>query len=210
MAQQNRIIFGTARWGSEGMEEDKCRETLDVLKSKGVTQLDTAQLYGNGASESMLGKLGVLDKDFTVDTKWLGGWLGKAWATHEKVVESAKESLEKLGVDKEKGKVVDIFYIHSPDTNVKFEDTLKGVNNVYKQGGFKRFGLSNYSVGQVKEVISICEKNGYVMPTVYQGNYNAVSRKAEDELFPLLRKHNIAFYAYSPIGGGFLVSQIPT
>ncbi len=45
---------------------------------------------------------------------------------------------------------------------------------------------------------------GFVVPSVYQGNYNPVARRTEDEIFPVLRKHNIAFYAYSPIAGGFL------
>jgi len=106
-----------------------------------------------------------------------------------------------------KNEPVDIFYIHSPDLHTPFEDTLKGVNEAYQNGGFKRFGLSNFSLGQTKQVIDICSKNNYIMPTVYQGSYSAAGRKPEDKLLPLLREHKIAFYAYSPISGGFLVSR---
>jgi aflatoxin B1 aldehyde reductase len=56
----------------------------------------------------------------------------------------------------------------------------------------------------VQEVYDVAEQNGFVKPTVFQGNYNAVARLVEDDLFPLLRKLKIAFYAYSPIAGGFL------
>lgn len=53
-------------------------------------------------------------------------------------------------------------------------------------------------------MIRIAKQNNYILPSVYQGNYSAVARLTETELFPTLRKHNIAFYAYSPIAGGFL------
>jgi aflatoxin B1 aldehyde reductase len=52
--------------------------------------------------------------------------------------------------------------------------------------------------------MSIAKERNYVLPSVYQGNYSAVARRVEKELFPTLRKHNFAFYAYSPIAGGFL------
>ena len=83
-------------------------------------------------------------------------------------------------------------------------ETLSGINELYKQGAFKRFGLSNFLAHQVEEIIAIANELGFVVPSVYQGNYNAVARRTEDEVFPVLRKHNIAFYAYSPIAGGFL------
>jgi aflatoxin B1 aldehyde reductase len=99
---------------------------------------------------------------------------------------------------------VDIFYIHAPDTSVALDDWVPGVQEVYKTGVFSRFGLSNFQADTVQEVYDYCKKNGYVLPTVYQGNYSAVARKQDTLLFPLLRKLGIAFYAYSPIAGGFL------
>ncbi len=83
-------------------------------------------------------------------------------------------------------------------------ETLSGINELYKQGAFKRFGISNFLAPQVEEIVAITKELGFVAPSVYQGNYNAVARRTEDEVFPVLRKHNIAFYAYSPIAGGFL------
>jgi aflatoxin B1 aldehyde reductase len=100
--------------------------------------------------------------------------------------------------------IVDIFYIHAPDTSVPLADWLPGVQEVYKSGVFSRFGLSNFQADNVQEVYDHCKENGYVLPTVYQGNYSAVARKQDTLLFPLLRKLGISFYAYSPIAGGFL------
>jgi aflatoxin B1 aldehyde reductase len=99
---------------------------------------------------------------------------------------------------------VDILYFHSPDTKVPWEEQLAATNELYKQGAFKRLGLSNYTAEQVQEVYDISKKNGYPLPSVYQGNYSAVARASEDFLFPTLRKLGIQFYAYSPIAGGFL------
>ena len=84
---------------------------------------------------------------------------------------------------------------------------LEGINYAYKNGYFKRFGLSNYKASDVERVYDICKERGFPLPTVYQGNYSAIARRQETELFPTLRKLNIAFYAYSPIAGGFLTKS---
>lgn len=99
---------------------------------------------------------------------------------------------------------VDIFYLHAPDASVPISETLAGVDEAYKSGAFTRFGLSNYKVEDVQKVYDHCKENSYVLPSVYQGNYSAVARLQETVLFPTLRKLGIAFYAYSPIAGGFL------
>lgn len=112
-----------------------------------------------------------------------------------------------------------MWYLHAPDRTTPFEVTLKAVDDLYKEGKFKRFGLSNYmscvcffsphafetcslvpilTSWEVVEVVGICKANGYIQPTIYQGIYNAMHRKVEPELFPCLRKFGIAFYEYNP------------
>jgi aflatoxin B1 aldehyde reductase len=99
---------------------------------------------------------------------------------------------------------VDVYYIHIPVDPNPIKDVLEGIDALYRAGKFKRFGLSNFSAEQVEEVVSVAQAHGWVLPTVYQGNYNAVARRTETELMPVLRKYDMAFYAYSPIAGGFL------
>ena len=99
---------------------------------------------------------------------------------------------------------MNVFYLHFPERRCPLEDTLSGVDALYKEGAFKKFGLSNFLPQEVEDVVRICKEKGYVLPSVFQGTYSAVARRAETELLPILRKHNIAFYAYSPIAGGFL------
>jgi aflatoxin B1 aldehyde reductase len=84
---------------------------------------------------------------------------------------------------------------------------LSGINELYQAGKFNRFGLSNFRADEVETVIQLAKKKQFVLPTVYQGNYNPISRKQETELCTVLRKHGLAFYAYSPVAGGFLAKS---
>ena len=91
-----------------------------------------------------------------------------------------------------------MWYLHGPDRSTPFEVTLKAVDELHKEGKFKRFGISNFMSWEVAEIVTICRQHGYIQPTVYQGYYNAIQRKVEPELFPCLRKFGISFYAFSP------------
>ncbi|KAF9347425.1 hypothetical protein BGX26_001079 [Mortierella sp. AD094] len=129
----------------------------------------------------------------------------KVWPIIPKAYSSGKiqatfgQSLEAL-----KAKKVDIFYLHAPDYTTPFEETLKAVDEMYREGLFERFGLSNFAAWQVALIHQHCKQNGYILPTVYQGVYSAITRGVQPELLPCLKALNIAFYAYSPIAGGFL------
>lgn len=191
------IVFGAGSFNANGgfKSAQEIKPMLDALKELGIEDLDTATRYLE--SEQWLGENNAASQ-FQIGTKHPG--LGSPEpSTKEVVVATGKESLQKL-----KTQQVDIYYMHSPGPRVPFEDTLAGINELYKSGAFRRFGLSNYSPDQLRQVLDICHAKGYVLPSVFQGNYNAVARLPETELFPLLREHNIAFYAYSPIAGGFL------
>jgi len=120
--------------------------------------------------------------------------------TKEGVIQSAKQSFEDLELNQ-----VETYFLHCPDDNTPITETLEGIQQVFKEGKFKYFGLSNFKPEKVQEIYDITSSKGYVLPTVFQGNYNPVARRYEDELFPLLRKLHIRFYAYSPLAGGFLV-----
>ena len=101
------------------------------------------------------------------------------------------QSLEALKTDK-----VDIMYLHAPDRLTPFEETCRAMDAEYRKGKFARFGISNYTADEVEEIVSICEKHGFVKPNVYQGRYNPIIRSGERQLFPVLRRHGISFYAY--------------
>jgi aflatoxin B1 aldehyde reductase len=159
-----------------------------------VDTIDVARIYND--AELVVGNSDARER-FTIDTKLSGGF--GAGSSKAKTIEDGEKSKTLLKTN------VDILYLHAPDKDVPIEETLEGVNEIYQSGFFKRFGLSNFTAENVQKVHDIAKAKGYVLPTVYQGNYNAFARKQEELLFPTLRKLNISFYAYSPIAGGFLV-----
>jgi aflatoxin B1 aldehyde reductase len=106
-----------------------------------------------------------------------------------------------------KSKKIDMFYLHGPDRKTPFEDTLREVNELYKEGLFERFGISNYMSWEVARICEICERNGWIRPTVYQGIYHVLQRSIEAELFPCLRYYGISLYAFQPLAGGFLTGR---
>lgn len=102
---------------------------------------------------------------------------------------------------------IDMFYLHGPDRKTPFEDTLEEVNKLHKEGYFTRFGISNFMAWEVAAICEICNKNGWIKPTVYQGIYHALQRSVEAELFPCMRKYGISLYAFQPLAGGFLTGR---
>ncbi|KAF8965167.1 hypothetical protein BGZ46_000642 [Entomortierella lignicola] len=174
---------------------------LDCLESFGVLELDTARIYCEGDTETVLGQVeGEPLTRFEISTKIYPFQPGDH--APEKLVRHFYRSLEKLKVPK-----VKIFYLHAPDFFTPFEVTLKTVDELYRDGLFDEFGLSNFAAWQVALIHQICHFNGFVKPTVYQGWYNPLMRQVERELFPCLRELGMRFYAYNPIAGGFLTGN---
>ena len=86
------------------------------------------------------------------------------------------------------------------------EDDAHAISH-FAANTLNKFGLSNFKADDVKKIYDFAKSRGYVLPTIYQGNYNPVGRHCDTTLFPLLRELQIAFYAYSPLAGGFLVKD---
>ncbi|KAI9830358.1 MAG: hypothetical protein M1819_005739 [Sarea resinae] len=188
-----RAIFGT--YTINEYPEDVRQGMLDVLERYDAKDLDTAYTYPD--SEKIIGETGAPKKGFMIHTK------APAWKPHclsrTSLEEGMRKSLEQLGVDS-----VETYFLHAPDATTPLEETLAAVNELHASGKFKHFGLSNFPAADVQKIHDICTAHSYVLPTRYEGNYNPLSRHIERTLFPLLRRLGIAFYAYSPLAGGFL------
>lgn len=181
---------------------NECQKVAEYLSSKDYHEYDCARRYGDGSSEEFLGKLrdmGALEGT-VIDTKVLVAVPGVPGDhTPDKIRASLQASLEALKTDK-----VRVFYLHHPDRGTPLEETLFEINELYKQGKFEYFGLSNYYSWEVAEIATIARLKGWIRPTVYQGIYNALERNIETELIPCLRKHGLKFIAYSPMARGLL------
>lgn len=209
------VVFGAMTFGDPGLEGVRVTEVsganaiLDVFQSHGHVEIDTARMYGGGSSEEYLEKANWKGRGLIMDTKLYPN-AGKHMPMRaniyshkpEDVRRGLSDSLAALKTDK-----IDLWYLHGPDRNTPFEDTLREVNNLYREGYFTRFGISNYMSWEVAKICEICEKNGWIQPSVYQGIYNALHRAIEPELIPCLRHYGIALYAFQPLAGGFLTSR---
>ncbi|EMC95952.1 hypothetical protein BAUCODRAFT_148802 [Baudoinia panamericana UAMH 10762] len=211
-----KVVLGTMTIAKKDTLYDRisspseAAQLLDLCAQHHVSELDTARVYGWGTSEEMLGELRYEERGFSVSTKLFPskGFPGikpHMVYTHrpEDLRKGLMDSLKALGAKK-----VDIFYLHAPDRkHASFEETLKGVNELYEEGLFERFGLSNFMSWEVSHIHSLCTAHSWIRPSVYQGVYSLLQRRVEDELIPCLRHHGIAFYVYSPLAGGLLTGK---
>ncbi|KAK3814668.1 MAG: NADP-dependent oxidoreductase domain-containing protein [Linnemannia elongata] len=200
-----RVILGTMTFGLENTSTetslirvrgvDNVAPFLTTLYAHGHIEVDTARLYGNGDSEEVLSQLPTAH--LKISTKVFPFAPGSH--NKENLPVQVRESLKALKAEK-----VDILYLHAPDYSIPYEETVKAIDDLYKEGLFERFGLSNYPAWNVAQIYEICKQNGYVHPSVYQGMYNPIARSVTIELLPCLRHYGISFYAYNPISGGVL------
>ncbi|AEO64699.1 uncharacterized protein THITE_2110991 [Thermothielavioides terrestris NRRL 8126] len=198
------LIFGGGWIGKEFGSREEVSDLLKTLQARGITRLDTAARYpptDPGASERLLGEAGAPSRGFTIDTKVLCSGDGSGSLEPAAIEESVKASHERLQLHDGK---INVLYAHRPDPKTPLEEQAAGLNAQYEKGLVNKIGLSNFPPSMLAEFLEICDKKGYVKPSVYQGQYNLVRREAETTLFPILRKHGMTFIAYSPLAGGFL------
>jgi aryl-alcohol dehydrogenase-like predicted oxidoreductase len=170
----------------------------------GVTFLDTADAYGYGDNEILVGKAirGLRDKVFLA-TKFgivrdksnpaARGINGRP----EYVRASCDASLKRLGLE-----VIDLYYQHRVDPTVPIEDTVGAMAELVKAGKVRTLGLSEASANTIRRA------NKVHAIAALQTEYSLWSRDPEDEILPATRELGIAFVAYSPLGRGFLTGQI--
>ena len=194
------LILGTMTFG-ESVFSTQVEEFINVFLDTGYTELDTAYVYNNGNCERILGSvLSKQKKPFKIATKVNPRITGKLDA--DAAYKQVNESLERMKLD-----YVDTVFLHFPDPATPVESVLGAMADLHGQGKFKELGLSNFPAWMVADVWHICDKNGWVKPTVFEGIYNPLTRKAETELNACLNNFGMRFYAYNPMCGGLLTGR---
>ncbi|CCL99122.1 uncharacterized protein FIBRA_01136 [Fibroporia radiculosa] len=200
------LIFGTMTFGEaekngvRTSDLSDCQEIVDLFVKYGHKELDTARMYAEGTTEPLLAKL-KLPQDVTVDTKVYPVKPGDhAPAALRATFQTSLKLLAPLKVR--------VLYLHAPDRSVPFEETLREVNELYKEGLFQTLGLSNYASWEVAEIVGICRAKGWVQPKIYQAMYNAITREMEVELVPCCRKFGLRIVIYNPLAGGFFAGKV--
>ena len=176
-------------------------EQLDFFAAEGFNEIDTARMYAGGDTEDMLGRVLEGRDAISVTATKANPFNGESLSP-EGVRAQLEASLAAM-----KKESCEIFYLHAPDPDVPIEDTLAEVQKMYEEGKFKQLGLSNYQSWEVVHIYHVCLAKGWVLPTIYQGMYNALTREVERELLPCLSKLGIRFVAYNPLAAGVLTGK---
>lgn len=194
------LILGTMQFG-ERIFGDDVKNMIVTFGEHGYSDLDTAYVYNEGESERLIGTaLNDLKHSFNIATKVNPRITGKL--DKEAVLSQFSESLQRMKLD-----YVDILYLHFPDPYTPIESALEMCAQLYNEGKFLKLGLSNFPAWLVAEVYNICKQRGWVLPTIYEGLYNSLSRHAERELNMALDYYGMRFYAYNPLAGGLMTDK---
>lgn len=193
--------IGIGVWQASGdwkAGDDDVIKAVGKVHDLGVNLVDTAEAYGAGHSETVLGKaLKQFGRDnFVVATKVNGGHL-----RYEELQKAAAASMRRLGI-----KEIDVYQVHWPDPweQIPLKYTMKAMEKLYVEGKIRAIAVSNFAVRDLEEARSYLSRADIVSN---QLRYNLVQRDIEDEVIPYCRKNNIAIIAWSPLAQGALTGK---
>lgn len=192
------IGMGCATFGRE-IDQPTSHAVMDYAFDHGITLFDTAEAYGQGASERVLGEWiqtrNVRDR-IVLATK-VNGTL-----TRDRIMSSAEASLRRLRTDR-----IDLLQTHVWDDVTPLEETLGALTTLVRQGKVRFTGCSNYSASQLKQALRLSETAEWNRMTSVQPPYNLVQREIESDLLPFCAAENIGVVSYSPLAAGFLTGK---
>jgi aryl-alcohol dehydrogenase-like predicted oxidoreductase len=199
----SRVAFGTWQLGGEWGAFDEREAVVAIRRARelGITVFDTAQAYGFGASERLLGTAlrAELDRDrdsVVIATK--GGIRPPERDASEAFLrQGVEESLRHLGVE-----TIDIYQVHWPDPDVPAAETAGALQRMVDEGKIRFAGVSNYDARQMEEFAAVRPVD------VLQPPYHLLRRGIEAEILPFARAHDIGVLAYSPLGSGLLTGRV--
>jgi len=202
----SRIAFGTWQIGGEwgAFDADAAAEAVRHAHDLGVNFFDTAQAYGSGASEALLGKALrsqlARDRDSIVIATKGGIAPGEQRprdAGRDRLRKGVEESLRALELDH-----IDLYQVHWPDPDTPAEETAGALQELVDEGKIRHAGVSNYDAAQLEEF----DRTRPV--ETLQPPYHLFRRAAESDALPYARAHDIGVLAYSPLGSGLLTGTL--
>lgn len=192
------IGLGCVTFGRE-IDAATSFSVLDRAAERGINLLDTAAVYGDGASEEVIGRWlhdrGVRNR-FVVATKVSGR------LTRDHISQSVEASLRRLGTDR-----IDLLQAHDWDGQTPLDETLAAFDDLARRGEVRFCGCSNWEPGHLEEALSVATNNTWSRLESVQPIYNLVDRQVEQGLLRFCGKHHLGVVTYSPLGAGFLTGK---
>jgi aryl-alcohol dehydrogenase-like predicted oxidoreductase len=184
---------------------DGTRAVIDAALDAGVTFLDTADIYGRGASEELIGQVlegrreaVVLATKFGMDMGDGKGPRGSAGYVHQ----ALEASLRRLRTD-----VIDVYWYHRPDGVTPIAETLSALDELVRAGKVRAIGASNFNAQQIEEADSIARERDLTRFCAIQNEYSLLVRDAEREVLPVCERLGIGFVPYFPLASGLLTGK---
>lgn len=204
------LCLGTMTFGTDwgwGADEEECRRMLDLYAERGGNFVDTANLYTNGNSEAILGRLleGRRHR-FVLGTKFTHSMRPgdpNAGGNHRKsMVRAVEESLERLRTD-----YIDLLWVHAWDRLTPLEELLRALDDLVRAGKVLYLGFSDVPAWVVSRADAVAELRGLSPFVALQLEYSLAERSGERSLLPMARELNIAAMAWSPLASGVLTGK---
>lgn len=188
--------FGTPAWGfGKNYDEAMLTKVVQRAVELGVNFFDTAETYGNGLSEKILGRAlkGYKRDEYIIATK-VAPWN----LTPPRMNSAARRSLERLQM-----KMIDLYLIHYPSPLTPLKEVARGLDSVVRNGAATYVGVSNFSPLQI-QCLRRHLRTGIAANEI---EYNFISRQSEKRTIPFCLRNDIGVIAYSPLAGGVLSQQ---
>ncbi len=201
----SRLCLGTMTFGQQ-VDQAGVARMVDVCIDAGINFVDTANIYGRGRAETMLGmamrgkrdKLVVASK---VQQK-MGDGPDESGLSKPAIFRAIEDSLRRLQTD-----YLDIYFLHGPDYAVPIEETLEAMQALIRQGKIRYIGTSNFASWQVCQMHWIAERNGFQAPCIDESMYNLLARGIEQEFMPMAKELGVSTMVYNPLAGGLLTGK---
>ncbi|CAI2368327.1 unnamed protein product [Moneuplotes crassus] len=203
------LSFGTWLTAHDDKAEDDIIECMKKAWELGVNFFDTAEGYGAGVAETLLGKglkaIGAPREDFVVSTKLFicGSGVNDKMLSRKHLVEGVKNSLKRLDLD-----YVDVIFCHRPDTQTPIDETCRAMDWIVEEGYAFYWATSEWTPDQIARAMEVCEKEDLNKPIADQCQYNGFYR----ENFEKNLRHSYENYKYgttvwSPLAMGLLTGK---
>lgn len=201
----SRACFGTMTFGAQADEAASIR-MIDRALEAGINFIDTANVYNNGLSETIVGKALKGRRDRVILASKVRGKMGEgtddAGLSKKAIFKAIDESLRRLQTDH-----LDLYYLHQPDYAVHIEESLGAVEELVKAGKVRYPASSNYSGWQVSQMLWIAEKNHWRAARITQPMYNLLARGIEAEYLAMAKEFGVSTVVYNPLAGGLLTGK---
>ncbi|MDP2032499.1 MAG: aldo/keto reductase [Polaromonas sp.] len=201
------LCLGTMMFGQQTPDDEAARIVASA-RDHGINFIDTADVYNEGRSETLLGKLLAGQREHWVLASKLGnkagqgineGHYSRSW-----IMRQTDAMLARLGTD-----YLDILYLHRDFHGENLEEAVRAIGDLIRAGKIRSFGLSNFRGWRIAEILRLCEKTGVAQPVVCQPYYNLLNRGPEVEILPACGHYGLGVVPYSPLARGVLTGKYP-